>query len=171
MNKIPNDIIVECKILNSNDILYTLYTSGTTGIPKGIVRDIGGCAVTANFTMKYILNLNKGDIIFSSSDIGWIVGHLFIVYGPLLRCATTILFEGKPIGNPNCNKCFELIEKYKVKVFYIAPTVVRAYKKEDPNCEIIHKPNVSSLESIYLSGERCAPESFNFMIKCVGEDN
>ena len=170
MDKIPNDIFVECVILNSNDILYTLYTSGTTGTPKGIVRDIGGCAVTANFTMKYILNLNKGDIIFSSSDIGWIVGHLFIVYGPLLRCATTILFEGKPIGNPNCGKCFELIEKYKVKIFYTAPTVVRAYKKEDPNCEIIHKSNVSSLESVCLSGERCDPESFNFMMKCVGED-
>ena len=170
MKKIPDDTVVECKSLNSNDPLYILYTSGTTGTPKGIVRDIGGCAVTANFTMKYILNLNQGDIIFSSSDIGWIVGHLFIVYGPLIRGSTTILFEGKPIGNPDCGKCFELIEKYKVKIFYTAPTVVRAYKKEDPNCDIIHKYNMSSLESVCLSGERCDPESFKFMMKCVGED-
>ena len=170
MEKLSDDVFIKPLDLKSTDFLYILYTSGTTGIPKGIIRDIGGTAVTAFFTMKYILNLNRGDIIFSSSDIGWVVGHLFIIYGPLIVGATSIIFEGKPIGTPNCGKCFEIIQKYKAKIFYTAPTVVRAYKKEDPDCKIIHSYDVSSLETVCLSGERCDAESFSFMQKCVGED-
>lgn len=170
MSQIDDTVFVEPVELNSNDPMYILYTSGTTGSPKGIVRDLGGCAVTANFTMKYIMNVTYGDVVFSSSDIGWIVGHLFMVYGPLIRGATSILFEGKPVGTPNCGKCFELIQKYRVKVFYSCPTAIRAIKKEDPDCLVISQYDLSSLESVALAGERCDPDTFNWIQNAVGKN-
>lgn len=167
---LSNDVNVKPVELNSNDIAYILYTSGTTNQPKGIVRDIGGCAVTANFTMKYIMNINKGDVTFSSSDIGWIVGHLFMVYGPLIRCATTILLEGKPVGTPNCGVCFNIIQKYKVKTFYSCPTAIRAIKQEDPTGSIhISKYDLSSIETVALSGERCDVETFTYLQTIFGK--
>ena len=147
--------------LNANDIFFILYTSGTSGIPKGVVRDLSSI-VTINYTMKYIMNINKGDICFSTSDIGWIVGHVFMVYGPLLRGATTVLFEGKPIGTPNSGKVWEIIQKYNVKTFYTAPTALRAIRQYDPELNYLnkYKQNIKNLESIHLSGERCDPETY-----------
>ena len=147
--------------LNSNDIFFILYTSGTSGIPKGVVRDLSSI-ITINYTMKYIMNISKNDICFSTSDIGWIVGHVFMVYGPLLKCATTILFEGKPIGTPNSGKVWDIINKYKVKTFYTAPTALRAIRQYDPELNYLKilKDNIKNLESIHLSGERCDPETY-----------
>lgn len=124
--------------------LFILDTSGTTGAPKGIVRDTGGTAVALNWTMKNIFNIHKGDVFFSSSDIGWVVGHSFIVYGPLIRGATSIIFEGKPIV-PDAGVLWRVIEQYKVKSIYVAPTAVRIVKKEDYEGELVKKYDVSSL--------------------------
>lgn len=168
IKKLADNTYVKPVSVNSSHPLYILYTSGTTGQPKGIVRDTGGCAVTANFTMKYIMNINFGDKIFCSSDIGWIVGHLFMVYGPLIRGGTTILLEGKPVGTPDCSVCFKIIEKYKVKSFYSCPTAIRAIKREDPDLKIISQYDLSSIESVELSGERCDPESYRWTQKVFG---
>ena len=147
--------------LNANDIFFILYTSGTSGIPKGVVRDLSSI-ITINYTMKYIMNINQGDICFSTSDIGWIVGHVFMVYGPLLRGATTVLFEGKPVGTPNSGKVWEIIQKYNVKSFYTAPTALRAIRQYDPELNYLnkYKQSIKNLESIHLSGERCDPETY-----------
>lgn len=152
---------IPCIKLKSNDIFFILYTSGTSGIPKGIVRDLSSI-VTMNYTMKNIMNVFKGDISFSTSDIGWIVGHVFMVYGPLLRCATTILFEGKPVGTPNSGKVWDIIQKYNVKCFYTAPTALRAIRQYDPELNYLNKlkDKIKTLESIHLSGERCDPETY-----------
>lgn len=152
---------IPCIKLKSNDIFFILYTSGTSGIPKGIVRDLSSI-VTMNYTMKNIMNIFKGDISFSTSDIGWIVGHVFMVYGPLLRCATTILFEGKPVGTPNSGKVWDIIQKYNVKCFYTAPTALRAIRQYDPELNYLNKlkDKIKTLESIHLSGERCDPETY-----------
>ena len=147
--------------LNANDIFFILYTSDTSGTPKGVVRDLSSL-VTINYTMKYIMNIQSGDICFSTSDIGWIVGHVFMVYGPLLRGATTVLFEGKPVGTPNSGKVWDIIQKYNAKTFYTAPTALRAIRQYDPELNYLNKikDKIKNLESIHLSGERCAPETY-----------
>jgi propionyl-CoA synthetase len=141
-------------------LIFTLYldTSGTTGAPKGVVRDTGGTVVALNWTMENVFDINRGDVWFSGSDIGWVVGHSFIVYGPLIRGATTILFEGKPVI-PNAGILWKTVEAHKVKALYVAPTAVRIVKKEDYDGEYVKKYDVSSLKSFHLVGERCDPDT------------
>ena len=168
--KNKNIEIIQPEKLKGKDIFFILYTSGTSGMPKGIVRDLSSI-VTINYAMKYIMNIFKGDICFSTSDIGWIVGHVFMVYGPILRGATTVLFEGKPVGSPNSGKVWDIIERYKVKAFYTAPTALRAIRQYDPELKYLKKlkNKIKSLESIHLSGERCDPETFIWLKNKLNE--
>lgn len=141
--------------VESNHPSYILYTSGTTGKPKGIIRDTGGYATALKFSMKYIYGVDEGDVYWAASDVGWVVGHSYIVYGPLLNRNTTILFEGKPIKTPDASTFWRVISEHKVKVMFTAPTAIRAIKKEDPNGEFIKKYDISSLKYQFLAGERC----------------
>ena len=134
---------------------YILYTSGTTGKPKGIIRDTGGYATALKFSMKYIYGVSPGDVYWAASDVGWVVGHSFIVYGPLLNRNTTILFEGKPIRTPDASTFWRVISEHKVKVMFTAPTAIRAIKKEDPEGEMMKDYDLSCLKYQFLAGERC----------------
>ena len=134
---------------------YILYTSGTTGTPKGIIRDTGGYATALKFSMNYIYGVHKGDVFWAASDVGWVVGHSYIVYGPLLNRNTTILFEGKPIKTPDASTFWRVISEHKVKSMFTAPTAIRAIKKEDPNAELMKPFDMSSFKYLFLAGERC----------------
>jgi len=134
---------------------YILYTSGTTGTPKGIIRDTGGYATALKFSMKYIYGVEEGDTYWAASDVGWVVGHSYIVYGPLLNRNTTILFEGKPIKTPDASTFWRVISEHKVKVMFTAPTAIRAIKKEDPNGEMLKRFDLTCLKYQFLAGERC----------------
>lgn len=149
--------------VESTHPLYILYTSGTTGQPKGIVRDTGGTAVALSWTFDHILDIKKGDRYFSTSDIGWVVGHTFIIYGPLLAGATTVIFEGKPSGTPNAGIIWKIIEKHKIKGYYSAPTALRVLRKEDPNGDWIKKYDISSLKHVDMAGERMDIPTFNWI--------
>lgn len=145
----------DCVSVNATHPLYVLYTSGTTGKPKGIVRDTGGYATALKFSLKYIYGVNEGEVFWAASDVGWVVGHSYIVYGPLINRNTTILFEGKPIKTPDASTFWRVIADYKVNVMFTAPTAIRAIKKEDPNGEFITKYDLKSLRTQFLAGERC----------------
>lgn len=141
--------------LNAGHPLYIIYTSGTTGTPKGIVRENGGHAVAMQFSMKYIYGIEPGEVFWAASDVGWVVGHSYIVYGPLIMGATTVLYEGKPIKTPDAGAFWRMIEEYQVNVFFTAPTAIRAIKKEDPEGQLKQEYDTASLRYLFLAGERC----------------
>ena len=153
---------VPCEMVASDHPLYILYTSGTTGQPKGIVRDHGGHCVALRWTMSNFYNTKPGDIFWAASDIGWIVGHSYIVYAPLLNRNTTIIFEGKPVGMPDAGTFWRIVNEYNVKTLFTAPTALRAIKKEDPGGELAKDYDLSCLESLFLAGERCDPDTINW---------
>jgi propionyl-CoA synthetase len=142
-------------VVPSTHPLYILYTSGTTGKPKGIIRDSGGYAVALKFSMTYVYDVNPGEVFWAASDVGWVVGHSYIVYAPLINRNTTILFEGKPIKTPDESTFWRVISEHKVKVMFTAPTAIRAIKKEDPNGDFIKSFDLSCLKYQFLAGERC----------------
>jgi propionyl-CoA synthetase len=146
---------VPCVQVEATHPLYILYTSGTTGKPKGIVRDTGGYATALKYSMEHIYGAKPDEVFWAASDVGWVVGHSYIVYGPLLNRNTTIIFEGKPIRTPDASTFWRVIEEHKVNVMFTAPTAIRAIKKEDPNGDFIKKYDLSSLRTQFLAGERC----------------
>lgn len=154
---------VDCVEMTATDPLYILYTSGTTGKPKGILRDTGGYATALKFSMKYIYGVEEGDVYWAASDVGWVVGHSYIVYGPLLNRNTTIIFEGKPIKTPDASTFWRMISEYKVKVMFTAPTAIRAIKKEDPDGELLKKYDLSCLKYQFLAGERCDAATLHWL--------
>lgn len=156
-----------CVWVGSDDPLYVLYTSGTTGVPKGVVRSNGGHAVVLRWSMDYVFNIQKGDTIFTASDIGWAVSHSFTIYGPMLIGATTILYEGKPIGTPDAGTFWRLVQEYRVKTMFTAPTAVRAIAREDPHGTFAKKYDLSCLTSLFLAGERSDPETLRWCQELV----
>ncbi|UWQ30851.1 MULTISPECIES: propionate-CoA ligase PrpE [unclassified Leisingera] len=152
----------DCVPVEGNHPSYILYTSGTTGQPKGVIRHTAGQLVALNWTMKNIYNVDPGDVFWAASDVGWVVGHSYICYGPLIHGNTTIVFEGKPVGTPDAGTFWRVISEHKVKSFFTAPTAFRAVKREDPKGEFVKKYDLSCLQQVYLAGERADPDTITW---------
>ncbi|MFN4057961.1 MAG: propionate-CoA ligase PrpE [Roseinatronobacter sp.] len=152
----------DCVPVRGDHPAYILYTSGTTGQPKGVVRPTGGHLVALNWTMKNVYNVNPGEVFWAASDVGWVVGHSYICYGPLIHGNTTIVFEGKPVGTPDAGTFWRVISEHKVRSFFTAPTAFRAVKREDPAGEFVGKYDLSCLRTVYLAGERADPDTIQW---------
>ena len=152
----------ECVSLEATDPLYILYTSGTTGGPKGVVRDNGGHAVALRWSMQHVYGVGPGDVFWAASDVGWVVGHSYIVYAPLLAGCTTILYEGKPVGTPDAGAFWRVIRDHGVDVFFTAPTAFRAIKRDDPTGALLARYDISRLRYLFLAGERLDPDTYHW---------
>ena len=158
----------KCVPVEGSHPAYILYTSGTTGAPKGVVRPTGGHLVALNWTMKNIYDADPGDVFWAASDVGWVVGHSYICYAPLIHGNTTIVFEGKPVGTPDAGTFWRVIQEHGVKVLFTAPTAFRAIKREDPNGELIQDYDLSELKILFLAGERADPDTIEWARKHLG---
>jgi propionyl-CoA synthetase len=157
-----------CVDVAATDPLYILYTSGTTGKPKGVVRDHGGHAVAMTWSLPMIYDVGPGEVIFTASDVGWVVGHSYIVYAPLITGATTVLYEGKPVGTPDAGEFWRVVAEHRVKALFTAPTAIRAIRKVDPDGELITGHDLSSLATLFLAGERLDPDTYAWATEKLG---
>jgi propionyl-CoA synthetase len=158
----------DCVAVAATDPLYVLYTSGTTGKPKGVVRDNGGHMVSLLWSMKNLYGVEPGEVYWAASDVGWVVGHSYIVYGPLLQGCTTIVYEGKPVGTPDPGAFWRMISEHNIRTLFTAPTAFRAIKKEDPNAEYLKKYDVKCLRALFLAGERADPDTVQWAENILG---
>ena len=158
----------DCVPVKATDPLYVLYTSGTTGKPKGVVRDNGGHAVVLRYSMDYVYDTGPGEVYWAASDVGWVVGHSYIVYAPLITGCTSVLYEGKPIGTPDAGAFWRVMDEHKVKALFTAPTAFRAMKKVDPKAELLQNYDISSLKYLFMAGERLDPPTYEWMTKVTG---
>jgi propionyl-CoA synthetase len=159
----------ECVPVAGNHPAYILYTSGTTGQPKGVIRHTGGHLVALNWTMSNIYDVKPGDVFWAASDVGWVVGHSYICYGPLIHGNTTVIYEGKPVGTPDAGAFWRVIEEHNVKVLFTAPTAFRAIKREDPKGDLVKNYDLSGFKALFLAGERADPDTIQWAQNVLGK--